>query len=505
MAAVTIPRADCDAPARVRARGRLSRAASDFSLWARKSAEDVQQSARAAAAARAEARADARAAAAPPPPTSSGTRIPLPPPPPTPEQRVTRFKRLLQAKPMPLDRLRHAVFVEGVPDDGGDTASLRAITWKLLLSYLPADRAQWQASLADTRQSYRQFCDELIVNPHEGDGGDGSGGGGGGGGGDEAGGGGGDGDGGGSGYAESEAVGGATSGGAMSEEVTSEEVDHPLTASVGSKWVEWHADENLRAEIRKDVDRTLPDYAFFSCELPMGRVHHAAISRILFIYAKLNPGIRYVQGMNEVLAPIYYVFCQEIDEAAYQPSNPLAPIAPRPAADAADAADAAGGAAAETSSPSPSSSAGGASADPLGASADALGASADPLGASADPLGASASSAAEPGAVACDVSDACSGGSAGRQVGSAAVGLEGENYRGETEGPPAELEAVLEAVEADAFFCFTNLMAEVSRATPRTYVAARRECRHTRVTARRECPHSCEWRAAPLPPACMQV
>lgn len=32
------------------------------------------------------------------------------------------------------------------------------------------------------------------------------------------------------------------------------------------------------------------------------------MSRILFIYAKLNPGIKYVQGMNEILATIYFAF-----------------------------------------------------------------------------------------------------------------------------------------------------------------------------------------------------
>lgn len=32
------------------------------------------------------------------------------------------------------------------------------------------------------------------------------------------------------------------------------------------------------------------------------------MSRILFIYAKLNPGIKYVQGMNEILATLYFVF-----------------------------------------------------------------------------------------------------------------------------------------------------------------------------------------------------
>lgn len=31
------------------------------------------------------------------------------------------------------------------------------------------------------------------------------------------------------------------------------------------------------------------------------------------IFAKLNPGIRYVQGMNEVLAPIFYVFKNDPD------------------------------------------------------------------------------------------------------------------------------------------------------------------------------------------------
>lgn len=35
---------------------------------------------------------------------------------------------------------------------------------------------------------------------------------------------------------------------------------------------------------------------------------------VLLVFAKLNPAIRYVQGMNEVLAPIYYVFSTNPDE-----------------------------------------------------------------------------------------------------------------------------------------------------------------------------------------------
>lgn len=39
-----------------------------------------------------------------------------------------------------------------------------------------------------------------------------------------------------------------------------------------------------------------------------------ALKNILIIFAKLNPGIRYVQGMNEILAPLFYVFRNDPDE-----------------------------------------------------------------------------------------------------------------------------------------------------------------------------------------------
>ena len=42
--------------------------------------------------------------------------------------------------------------------------------------------------------------------------------------------------------------------------------------------------------------------------------HADVLSRILFIYAKLNPGVKYVQGMNEVLACLYWCF--------YDPTDP---------------------------------------------------------------------------------------------------------------------------------------------------------------------------------------
>ena len=52
-------------------------------------------------------------------------------------------------------------------------------------------------------------------------------------------------------------------------------------------------------------------------------LHWEAIERLLFIYAKLNPAIGYVQGMNELIAPLYYVL------SSLFPCHPrsLAPLA----------------------------------------------------------------------------------------------------------------------------------------------------------------------------------
>lgn len=46
--------------------------------------------------------------------------------------------------------------------------------------------------------------------------------------------------------------------------------------------------------------------------LPRGQeAHWEVVERILFLYAKLNPGQSYVQGMNEIIGPIYYVLASD--------------------------------------------------------------------------------------------------------------------------------------------------------------------------------------------------
>lgn len=44
---------------------------------------------------------------------------------------------------------------------------------------------------------------------------------------------------------------------------------------------------------------------------PGSEAHWEVVERILFIYAKLNPGQSYVQGMNEIIGPIYYTFATD--------------------------------------------------------------------------------------------------------------------------------------------------------------------------------------------------
>lgn len=46
-----------------------------------------------------------------------------------------------------------------------------------------------------------------------------------------------------------------------------------------------------------------------------GEAHWEVLERILFLYAKLNPGQGYVQGMNEIVGPIYHTFACDPDQS----------------------------------------------------------------------------------------------------------------------------------------------------------------------------------------------
>jgi len=91
--------------------------------------------------------------------------------------------------------------------------------------------------------------------------------------------------------------------------------DDPLSLESGSKWAQFFENASLLDEIRKDVTRTHPDLTFFlEPEDNLGQRRYAAVERVLFVWAKLNKGVRYVQGMNEIVATLYFVLANDSNE-----------------------------------------------------------------------------------------------------------------------------------------------------------------------------------------------
>mmetsp|Transcript_22594 Transcript_22594/g.22435 ORF Transcript_22594/g.22435 Transcript_22594/m.22435 type:complete len:211 (+) Transcript_22594:170-802(+) len=182
----------------------------------------------------------------------------------------------------------------GIPEE---VKSLRGIVWRLLLNYLPNKATKWIETINENKKQYESFREELIIKPQL-------------------------------------SMEGEKSNG---PEVTEHVVDHPLSVSQDSVWAQFHKDREIWEEIEKDVKRTRNEIALFvraikdedsakhwerlmrQAELKKSELnaedkenyietHADVLSRILFIHAKLNPGIKYVQGMNEILAVLYFVF-----------------------------------------------------------------------------------------------------------------------------------------------------------------------------------------------------
>lgn len=90
--------------------------------------------------------------------------------------------------------------------------------------------------------------------------------------------------------------------------------EHPLSLGKTSIWNQFFQDSEIIEQIDRDVKRTHPDIQFFSGDSAYSKANQESLKNILIIFAKLNPGIRYVQGMNEVLAPLFYVFKNDPNE-----------------------------------------------------------------------------------------------------------------------------------------------------------------------------------------------
>ncbi|KAG5531356.1 hypothetical protein RHGRI_026096 [Rhododendron griersonianum] len=190
----------------------------------------------------------------------------------------------LSRKVVNMGELRR-VASQGIP--GG--AGIRSTVWKLLLGYLPMDRGLWSSELAKKRSQYKHFKEELLMNPSE-----------------------------------------ITRRLEKSSGFENEESkcvtrvflsrsaithgEHPLSLGKTSIWNLFFQDSEFIEQIDRDVKRTHPDMQFFSGESQFAKSNQEALRNILIVFAKLNPGIRYVQGMNEILASLFYVFRNDPNE-----------------------------------------------------------------------------------------------------------------------------------------------------------------------------------------------
>ena len=236
--------------------------------------------------------------------------------------RLAQFDSCLRQEKVSLAGLKELCY-QGVPEGGGR----RAQAWRILLGYLPLQRSVWPEVVREKRALYRQLVAEMILStPDE-----------------------------------------------MGEKSPVVE-DHPLNINPTSHWQSFFKDNEVLLQIDKDVRRLCPDLTFFQQATPVPNLlvvgdantgvaaqeklytrvnqaqlkaqevkrrgvgpttlssskkkavedytpimesgqeaHWEVVERILFLYAKLNPGQGYVQGMNEIIGPIYYVLASDSD------------------------------------------------------------------------------------------------------------------------------------------------------------------------------------------------
>ncbi|KAJ9163104.1 hypothetical protein P3X46_022809 [Hevea brasiliensis] len=200
------------------------------------------------------------------------------------DEKRSDLEHELSQREINLEKLRR-IANTGIPEGGG----LRAATWKLLLGYLSPSRDLWEKELTGNRQKYAKLKEELLCSPSEVN------------------------------RVNDDAlnsdelnVEGDVAGPLKRHGVSHE--DHPLSVGKSSAWHQYFQHTEIADQIDRDLQRTHPNIKFFSGDSSFSRKKRDAMRNILLLFAKLNPAIRYVQGMNEVLAPIFYVFSTDTDQ-----------------------------------------------------------------------------------------------------------------------------------------------------------------------------------------------
>lgn len=154
--------------------------------------------------------------------------------------RINKFKRLLQASTVPLQELRNLAW-SGVPDE------VRAMTWQLLLGYLPTNSERRIATLERKRKEYLDGVRQAFER---------------------------------------------------SNAATTRENTRSTDTGRGRG-----LDEAIWHQISIDVPRTSPHIQLYSYEATQ-----RSLERILYVWAIRHPASGYVQGINDLVTPLFQVF-----------------------------------------------------------------------------------------------------------------------------------------------------------------------------------------------------
>ncbi|CAI9100133.1 OLC1v1037072C1 [Oldenlandia corymbosa var. corymbosa] len=174
--------------------------------------------------------------------------------------------------------------LQGIASSGiADGGELRSIVWKLLLGYLPTLRDLWEKELLESRMKYAKLKEDFLLSPSQFS------------------------------RRKDEAICNNNIPGMSLEREEVSHEDHPLCLGKSSAWHQFFEFADIGEQIDRDLDRTHPSLKFFAGDSTTSKKNKESMKNILLLFAKLNPEIRYVQGMNEILAPLYYVFSTESD------------------------------------------------------------------------------------------------------------------------------------------------------------------------------------------------
>jgi hypothetical protein len=233
------------------------------------------------------------------------------------QTQLSRLLAIIQKPVVDVLQLRGVVLASGLPPHRFCAPSLRSLIWKLLLGVIPPVRNEWMSYLEEKRKMYDQYVFDLVQEPEEVS------------------------------NLRFGAVGSPSEGAVRRKPA----LDHPLALiDSPSRWRRYWSDQEIFDQVNKDVFRTRPGMDFFYQEgdsrlvTPRGNAatlsvlskegptspkklafkaanivspksHYDRMARILFLFSKLNFG--YIQGMNEILAPIYYSFFHDVLEGHF--------------------------------------------------------------------------------------------------------------------------------------------------------------------------------------------